>query len=488
MLVGYLFSFILAPVMLSRLGLDKFGVWAVTGAFATYAGLLDLGIGRSLVRFIAIYDAADEDLMIRRCVGLGCIAVTMVGAIAVAAVVIAAPFLSRDLGVLDTEQMRWVTVASVAIWTFNGFQGVLTGIGIGKLEMVPPNIAVSAASVLNFVLSLAALLASRSLVVYALANALAALLALVPAYWSMTKVWDGPYFAIPNREFVREVLVFSLKNQVGWIADLVNFQTDKIVIALSVDIRAAAVYEIASRVVLAVRSAAILTTSAMIPTAAARIAGEGPAAIAAMFRRYLLSSNAIAFPLLVSTSAAAPFLLVTWLGKAPGDSSLMVPFLTLAYLFNTTTGVGSTIAVAAGDPGMPAANSILIAALNVGLTLALAPSFGAWGVITGTFLALTIGAIAFNLRFMRRYDLPVRLLIDGIVPPGLLCLVLAVIPAALAITVETPDSRPVALAWLVVSVVLFGLPYWYVASRREMLPGTIRFPFRRPPGPLSEPR
>src|ERR1700741_5516174 len=52
--VGYLFSFLLAPIMIARLGLDSFGVWAVTGAFATYAGLLDLGIGRSLARFIAV--------------------------------------------------------------------------------------------------------------------------------------------------------------------------------------------------------------------------------------------------------------------------------------------------------------------------------------------------------------------------------------------------------------------------------------------------
>ena len=49
LVAGYLFSFLLAPIMISRLGLDAFGVWAVTGAFATYAGLLDLGIGRSLV-------------------------------------------------------------------------------------------------------------------------------------------------------------------------------------------------------------------------------------------------------------------------------------------------------------------------------------------------------------------------------------------------------------------------------------------------------
>ena len=54
--LGYLYSFLLAPFMIGRLGLDAFGIWAVTGAFASYAGLLDLGIGMSLSRFVAVYE------------------------------------------------------------------------------------------------------------------------------------------------------------------------------------------------------------------------------------------------------------------------------------------------------------------------------------------------------------------------------------------------------------------------------------------------
>jgi hypothetical protein len=54
MLSGYVFSFVLAPIMLARLGLAQFGVWAVTGAFATYAGLMDLGVTRALGRFVAL--------------------------------------------------------------------------------------------------------------------------------------------------------------------------------------------------------------------------------------------------------------------------------------------------------------------------------------------------------------------------------------------------------------------------------------------------
>ena len=136
--LGYLFSFLLAPLMIARLGLDAFGVWAVTGALATYAGLLDLGVGRSLSRFIAVYDTTGEDHRIRECVGLGLLIVTFVGVLAAIVAAAVAPLLSDELGVLNSGEMRLVLLASVAIWTFNGYDGVCSSIGIGRQRMVPP--------------------------------------------------------------------------------------------------------------------------------------------------------------------------------------------------------------------------------------------------------------------------------------------------------------------------------------------------------------
>jgi O-antigen/teichoic acid export membrane protein len=475
-IAGYLFSFLLAPIMISRLGLDAFGVWAVTGAFATYAGLLDLGIGRSLARFIAVFDAADEKHRIDESVGLGLIATLLVGVLAAAVAAAAAPFVSDQLGVLDTGEMRIVLLSSVAIWTFNGLDGVLTAVGVGLRNMVPPNIATTAGATVNFVFSVVALALSTSLVVYALANAAAGVVALLPAVLAMRYVWRSPYVAWPSRVLIKEVLVFSVKNQVGWLADLINFQTDKVIIALMVDIRAAAVYEIASRVVLAVRSVAVLTVSAMIPTAAARIVEEGRTVIGEMYRRYTLRSCAIAFPLFTLVSVTSPFLLIAWLKTAPGDSELLVPFLTLAYFVNITTGVGSTIAIGAGHPGLPSANSALIAAMNVVLTVALAPPLGLWGVVLGTFLAVTLGSLLFNARFLRLFRLPLRDLLAGVMPPGALALGLGLPPAILALAVGVPSGRPSAIFWLAIATAAYAIPYWLIATRRGYLPSRLEFP------------
>jgi O-antigen/teichoic acid export membrane protein len=488
-MLGYLFSFILAPLMIARLGLEAFGVWAVTGAFATYAGLLDLGIGRSLARFVAVFDAHDDPRRIRECVGLGLIAVTIVGLVAGGLAIPAAAVLNDQLGVLSAADMRVVVFSSVAIFTLNAYRSVLNAVGVGKRRMVPPNVASTIAISINFAFSIAALIASSSLAVYALANAAAALIAIVPGFFAMRYLWRAPYAAIPSKALVKEVLAFSVKNQIGWIADLVNFQTDKVVIALVVDVRAAAAYEIASRVVLAVRGAAILTISAMIPTAAAKIASEGRQVVGGLYRRYTLRTCAIAFPLFMLASVSAPFLLIAWLGTAPGDSALLISFLTLAYLVHMTTGVGSTITIGAGHPGMVSSNAVGIAAANIVLTAGLAPLFGVWGVVAGTFISVTLGSVRFTQRFLKLFELPWSAFLNGVLPTGLVAVGLALPPAVVALIVGVPDGRPSATAWLVAVVAAYGVPYWLIATHRDFLPEKLQFPpLRRHAGePVTTP-
>lgn len=476
--LGYLFSFLLAPVMIDRLGLDAFGVWAVTGAFATYAGLLDLGIGRSLSRFIAVFDAQGDEGRIRECVGLGLLVVTVVGVLAAGvAVAVAAP-LSDSLGVLDAGQMRLVLLCSVVIWTGNGFAGVLNGVGIGKRQMVPPNVAIMAGSTINFAASLAALLTSRSLTVYAEANAAAALVAIVPCVVAMRYVWHGPHVALPSRSLVREVIGFGVKTQLDWFADLINLQTDKIIIAFMVDVRAAAVYEIGARVVAAVRSMAIMSVAALIPTAAARVVEEGRGVLHEMYRRYLVKTCATAFPLFMFVAVSAPYLLVAWLGSVPADAGVVVPVLSAAYLVNITTGVATTLAIGYGEAGLAARNAVQIAIANVLLTVALAPAFGLWGVIAGTAVAIVVGSMAFNRRFLRVFGIPVDDFWDGVLQPTLLAVGLAVPFAALALAVGLPSGRGEAIALLAIPAVGYALPYWVLATRRGLLPERLQFPLR----------
>ncbi len=105
----FVFSFILAPIMLNRLGLAQFGVWAVTGALAQYARLLDLGITNSLSRFIALHDAEGDRRGIEETLGIGLLAAAGVGLIMLAAAAVSRRRSSATSSVSSTPgEMRIV--------------------------------------------------------------------------------------------------------------------------------------------------------------------------------------------------------------------------------------------------------------------------------------------------------------------------------------------------------------------------------------------
>ena len=471
LLSAYLFSLLLAPLMLSRLGLVNFGVWAVTGALATYMGLADFGITRSLARFVAIYDVQGDRRAIAECIGLGLLAITAVTMVAVAAALLTPPLFAGSLHVIGVGQLRLVLLCSVFIFSFTSYRRVLNAVEVGLRRMVPPNVANVFTNVVNFAFSVAALLIHPTLVAYGVANALSYLIGVGAALASVRHVWGSVPVAWPGRARAKEIGGFGIKAQVHGLADIINLQTDKLILAFVVGVRATASYEIASRVVLAIRSIGILSISAMIPTFAAYIAQHGRQAIPRLYRRYTGMTVALAFPVSVLASITAPLLLKAWLAHVPEHAAAVVVCLTLVYLGNFTCEVGMNIATGDGRPGLVASNSIVAAGCNVLLTVALAPLFGFWGVIAGTAVALALGSALFVVRFHRAYGMPLMDYLRAVAAPALLSLGLGAVLALWRPIFGWQDvSRLQAGLAVLLLTAAYGVVYWPLASHMRMLP------------------
>lgn len=472
--VAYLASLILAPVMLSRLGLEAFGIWAVTGAFVTYARTLDLGVGRSLIRFVALYDAAGDRRGVRECLSLGLIAVTLLSLVGIVASILLAPLVADVLDVSSGSEMRVILVSSVVTGMTYAYAQVLTAVPIGMRRMIPPNVANTIMTTVNLVFSLAILALSTELTDYAIANAVAGVVGLIPFVVVLKRYWGGPYLALPTIARTREIVVYGLKGQVVWIADLVNMETDKIVIAVVLGVKVAGAYEIGSRVATALRSFGILTVSAMIPTATAEIVERGRGIIPKFYHRYMKLSIGLSFGVFALGIVTAPFVLVAWLGEVPGDSDLVVALLTVGFAFNVSTGVSSSLAMAEGKPGLVAFYSTVTAVVNVILTIALTPLFGLWGVLVATVLAWAVGSLLFIRAYNRENDLVWGDYLSAVVPVTALCVACSAPCIAWFLLGGTvPADRLPALAATAVVAITFLVPFWTFASRFGFLPDRL---------------
>jgi O-antigen/teichoic acid export membrane protein len=480
---GYVFGFIIAPVMLARLGLAQFGIWAVTGAFATYAGLVDLGVTKSVERFVAFYHARDDERSVAECLGLGLLMITGVGILACGGAVLLAPLLAAGLDqAIPASELRLIMLASVGIFVLNAYRFVMSGVPIGMQRMVPPSVATVFYNVVSFALSLAALLVSRDLLTYAVANVVAAGIGTVAAAVSLRYAWRSARVRMPSMPLVREVLGYGVKSQVTWIADLVNLQADKVIIALVIDVRAAGAYEIANRAVGAVRMVASMSLSALLAAVTSSIAREGQSAVRRFYRHYALRSLSLALPLLIVTSALAPALLYAWLGEVPDDIVLLFIPLTLASAANISTGIATTIWLGEGKAGILAKFATGSAIANIALTLALTPLFGLWGVVTATVLTLVGTAVVILTAFHRTYPVPVADTLRAIgVPVGLSLVAALPVVAWLLTGIAPAEDRLSGLIATVALGLAFVAIYWPLATRLGILPDklALRLPRRR---------
>lgn len=472
---AFVFSFVLAPIMLSRLGLAQFGVWAVTGALAQYARLLDLGITNSLSRFVALYEANGDRRAIEETIAIGLLAATAVGATVLAAAALAAPLVSDVLGVLDAGEMRVVLLSSAGIAVANLFAAVLSAVPVGLRRMGPPNVALTAGNTVNFVASVVALALSTELTTYALANAGAAIVGLLLTAVSLVYVWSTPFVGRPSLARAREIVSFGVKSQTVTLAQLVNVQTDKLIIAAMLGPRTAGAYEIGNRIVQGVVSLGLLTLSALIPTATADLVKRGKRVIAEYFGRYTVRSLAIALPMFGAVCVSAPYLLVAWLGEIPPDSVQIIVLLSFSFAVSMATGVAMTLTMSDGRPGLVAQTAILVVSLNVAGTLVAAPLFGLWGVLLATVAAEILASLVFLVRFNRIYGLGGKALAEGVVGPTAVAL-LAAVPFGLwyLLGAEVPDERAPAALGVLATGGLYALICWVVESRRELLPERLR--------------
>jgi O-antigen/teichoic acid export membrane protein len=384
---------------------------------------------------------------------------------------VAAPLLAPSLGVLSAADLRLVLLAAVAIYAFTAYRRVVNSVAVGLRQMVPSNVANVFTNTLNFAFSVGILLLRPDLVAYGAANALSYLVGVGAALVALHRVWGSIPVAWPSARRSREVLGFGVRTQLHAFADVINMQADKIVLAFAIGVRAAASYEIAARVVLAVRSVGLLTISAMIPTVTAHIAQHSRGVVPRLYRRYTRLTVGLSFPLFALTCLTAPFLLRAWLDTVPAHATGVVVLLTLGYLPQMSCEVAMNIATADGRPGLVASTSLITAALNIALTVALAPVFGFWGILGGTVIALAFGSGVFVFRFHRTYRLPLRAYVTAVVPPAALALVLAAF-VALGVTALGWERRSRGVsAFMVVAIAVayLGL-YWPIASRLGFLP------------------
>ena len=70
-IIGVAINFLLTPFLIHHLGKARYGMWVLVYSFPLYYGLVRLGIGAGLMRYVPLYLGRDDNASVNRIVNSG---------------------------------------------------------------------------------------------------------------------------------------------------------------------------------------------------------------------------------------------------------------------------------------------------------------------------------------------------------------------------------------------------------------------------------
>ena len=388
-------ALVLSPYIVSEVGLAAYGFWAVVSGLTAWTALLDLGVGSSLAPFVAEAHERGARARVRSVISAGLLLLlgVAVGIELGAAVVVTV--IPGDATSTWPPGWQVATLASFAALGVSLIASVFTAVpaGLGRWRWYAATpLAAQLATSLAIIAFLETGLGVAGLGLALLAGSLVSLMSGLVSAAAL-----APHYIRPTlrrtRLTARELLSYSANIQVSNIAQVLNTQTDRIILAFFAPLAWIGQFELGSRAALSLRAIPLAAFAPIIADSARVHVVQGLAGTRAMYLRTFWLVWYLAVLPMIFLSGASFAAIIAWLGTdfvvAAGVGSALV----FAYAVNVASGPGTSVARGVGRPQIDRNYSTISLCINVVLTLVLGVLLGPVGVIAATVLAMISSTI-----------------------------------------------------------------------------------------------
>jgi len=464
LIAGYGLNLLATPFVVSQLGLHDFGVWAMTGAIAQYAALLDLGASRAVNRYVALLHARGDADGDRAVVGI-CLSTSLGLCAALGAFAGLLPGIpEKILRTGDPALTRYLLLCSVAILTCGLVSRVLAGASFGRGRQVPANVGLAVLGVTQVSGGVVALTFAPNLHNFALGTVVGAVIGMCVVLGAIVIDEGRITIGRPRVAMAREIIGFGVKSQALGAADVVLFQSGKLIAGIVIGPAAAGAYELGIRLVQGVQAFGSAASVAITTHLTRAYAIGGIGAIRSQYSR-LTTRNAAAaifLPFLLGTTAFSAIPL--WLGDPHDGVVEVATALAFGTAINVSTAVCSATMFAIGRSGTIGATAVASAAVAISLAIPAALGFGFNGLVAA-FAAWFVAGNLLGVWFLQsRISISMAAFLRSIAGPFAIAL-LACAAAAPINLIAAPHDRASALLPFIASTTLFcviyiGLGWW----------------------------
>lgn len=425
-----IYGLFITPFLITHLGTDEYGLYKLTSSIGSSLLVLNLGIGSTVQRYIALYLAKGERKRIENLVGM-CAIITILLNIVIIIVSICIiyvfPFFyANTLSAIQIDKATLILVILMFQLLFVVFENLLSGVIMGFNNFIFLNIC----KIFNLLLStgfiIIVIFFGGDSVSLALITLIFSIILLVVEwiyinYYLNVKI----HFDFWDKELIREVWKYTLLMFCTAIASQIFLNADIIIIGAVLGAEIVTIYSVALHFFTVFQELSCCISGVMLPTITNALnENKGMEKV----QRIVISAGRIQFAILGAAFAGIICIgdefLTLWLGDEFKSIYIIIIILVGPSLFELCTNVCLSILRAENKIAFRTYVMFALAIMNVILTVLLVKYWSYMGAAIATSLSYIFSLIIMNTYYCKVIKLNIIKIYKEIVKRIWLCIFL----------------------------------------------------------------
>ena len=373
----------ITPYIVSKLGLDGFGVLTLTTVLTGYMSFLNLGMGPAITRHVSSHLSLGEWRELGEVIGTSAFIFLGVGIVGSVIVYFISPWLVYDLfnipNVLEADALFAFRLTAIGFF-LQMVIAYLRGMSIGYSRFEITNVS----KIIRIVLSSGLII----FVLYAGFGLRAVMIAIIIGMGVSALINWIWIFSVPPKCHVRfaphrvkELFSFGIHIFIRRTASLIASKSGQIALGSLSAVANVSFFEIPARVVQTGAEALNRLMEVMFPISSGLFSTAQSERLKVLFLRVFRFQLLISLPTLLVFLLEGRFLLHIWLGETfANKGAVVLSILGMAYFLSSLTNLPSYIALGCGRPRICAAFSVIQLIVVLVLIIPLTRKYGLMGI------------------------------------------------------------------------------------------------------------
>lgn len=477
--INFSVAFVVTPIVIRTLGSSGFGMWALIQSFSGYYGLVNLGLGSALQRFITRDLAKQENRSLQETVGTAITFFLSTGLLVLLAAAVLSTPAAHFFSVPEAEAAAFsTTLLLCAFAVVADFFSALAGTLFTAREQftLSSTLGISRQLVQSmgvlFVLGYSPSIKGLALVVCAVS--ITALLVnwgfARRLYPQLSLSWRGASYAR-----LKELLHFGTSTVLLTVSNIVRLRIGNVIIAKTVGLSSVATFSVAANLVVNMNSIMASSLNVLNPRLTRLHTQENMEELKRLYRSALFVSSTMACGMGLMIMVFGERFILLWVGEEFLPAVPILHVLTLAYVVAHAQAPAWNVMFALAKHHLMAKVAVAEAVVILGLGLWLSSTHGALGFAWATAAAMLVTKVFIQPPYAAK--LGGLRVIDYLVPMAIPFLISTLIWGTTYVLHLSATLRASGLLFAAATAGTIGFCYlflvWLFGRRRSYAPAFV---------------